>query len=216
MNANPDLIRSSIEQHIEQHIGAIKGVFGNAPEGADDLRVTQVPPSETRPVHTLITVGMSRRAMQVPKPDAPAHMELMMTLPRTWRFDEKACEDEQWFWPVRLLQNLAAGAHREGGWLGWGHLIPNGNPPQPYARTTRQCAALIVPSLLVPTRFYELQLPEKTIVFYAVVPIYKEEYDLGRESGTDALFTRLIDRDFTDVVEPNRRNVARKRFWVFG
>lgn len=211
-----DSVHKLVEEHIERHVGAIENVYTSADAGGGlTLRVAHVPPSEVRPVHTLVTSGMSQRAMSVSNPDAPAHLELMMTLPRTWQLGAEIPQDEQWSWPIRLLQGLARRAHTEGGWLGWGHMIPNGDPPKTYARTTKQCAALIVPSLLVPTPFYELAMPDKTIAFYAVVPIYEEEYELGRTSGTDALFTRLIDRDFNDVVEPNRRNAARKRFWFF-
>src|SRR5690606_36675277 len=111
-------------------------------------------------VHTLITSGVSLRAMNVTKPDAPAHLELMMTLPREWQFGPEVSKEERWSWPVHLLKSLARRAHEEDGWLGWGHLIPNGRGGHPYAETTKQCAALIVPSLLVPTEFYELETPE--------------------------------------------------------
>ena len=208
-------IPNDIEAHIEKHLGAIANVY-RSKEGSTDLYIGHVLPTDTRPVHTLVTCGMSRRAMSVPKPDMPAHMELMMTLPKEWKLGAELPREERWAWPVDLLTKLARRAHEEGGWLGWGDLIPNGNPPHPYAQSTKQCAALIVPSLLVPTAFYELATPQKTIVFYAVVPLYEEEYDLGRRSGTDALFTRLIDGDVNDVIDPNRRNVARKRFWLFG
>lgn len=215
MNSRDDSNRKQIEAHVQSHIGTIKNIYSSSDEGSSDLYIAQVPPSDSRPVHTLVTSGMSDRAMSVPKPEAPAYMELMMTLPREWQFGPDMPQEEQWSWPVHLLQALVRGAHTETGWLAWGHMIPNGEPPRPYAQTTKQCAALIVPSLLVPTDFYELKTSSKTIVFYAVVPIYREEYELGRTSGTDALFSRLIDGDVTDVVEPNRRNVARKRFWHF-
>jgi hypothetical protein len=216
MTSRDPSIQQDIRSHIEKHLGPVEHVYRSGAEGALDLSILHVPPIDSRPVHTLVTSGMSARPMSVTKPDAPAHLELMVTLPREWQLGPEPPEDERWAWPLQLLETLARGAHEEGGWLGWGHLIPNANAGLPYAQTTKQCAALIVPSLLVPTDFYELESSEKTIVFYAVVPLYKEEYELGRRQGTDALFTRLIDGDVTDVVEPNRRNVARKRFWLFG
>lgn len=216
MNSRDDSIPQDIRAHIETHLGPIDNVYRCKVEGGLELRIAHVPPLDSRPVHTLITSGMSVRPMNVTKPDVPAHIELMMTLPREWHLGSELPEDERWAWPVQLLQTLARGAHDRGSWLGWGHLVPNANAGQPYAQTTKQCAALIVPSLLVPTDFYELEMAEKTVVFYAVVPLYKEEYELGRRKGTNELFTRLIDGDITDVIEPNRRNVGRKRFWFFG
>jgi hypothetical protein len=209
-------IQYLVTEHIERHIGPVGNVYASAADDEPEVRIVHVPPSETRPVHTLITAGMSERPMKVSKHDAPTRLELMMTLPRTWQLGVEAPTEEQWAWPIELLRKLARRAHTPGGWLGWGHIVPNEEPPKPYARSTRQCAALIVPSLLVPTAFYELKTPaDASIVFYAVVPIYNEEYELGRTAGTDALFRRLIDRDFNDVVDPGRRNAAKKRFWFF-
>jgi|HigsolmetaAR201D_1030396.scaffolds.fasta_scaffold03560_5 hypothetical protein len=214
MSASETATRKSIESHIEQHIGPIEHVYRSS-AASSDIAIAHVAPSDTRPVHTLITLGLSDRAMSVPRADMPARMEIMMTLPREWRIAPEVTE-ERWTWPQALLSSIASRAHTQDGWLAWGHLIPNGEPPAPYASSTRQCAALIVPSLLVPTDFYELRSERGTIVFYAVVPLYREELELARTNGTDALFTRLIDRDVNDVVDPARRNVARKRFWLFG
>src|SRR5690606_24607244 len=216
MASSVQTLRRTIEAHIERHLGTIKNVFREDAQDANETRIVHVAPSDTRPVHTLVTCGMSARAMRVPKADQPAHVELMMTLPREWQLEGEQAQDERWSWPLRLLRQLAKRAHEDGGWVGWGHMIPNGAPPTPYARTTSLSVALIVPSLLVPTPFYELKTAAKSIVFYAVVPLYKEEYELGRTSGTDTLFTRLIDGNVNALVEPRRRNVARRRCWLFG
>lgn len=205
-----------IRSHIERHLGPIHQVFNQWQDATLPISVQHVAPADTRPVHTLITLGMSAQAMSVPPDqDAPAFLELMMTLPRTWKLDEEATTRDQWSWPIRLLQSLANGAHRGGSWLGWGDIVPNGEPPVPYAKTTKQCAALIVPSLLVPTEFYELATPTKTIAFFAAVPIYQEEWELSRNEGKQALIERIVDQDVNDVVDPKRKNVARKRFGFF-
>lgn len=205
-----------IRSHIERHLGPIHQVFNQWQDEALPISVQHVAPADSRPVHTLITLGMSGRAMSVPaQQDAPAYLELMMTLPNTWKLDEESSKREEWSWPIRLLQSLAHGPHASGGWLAWGQIVPNGEPPKPYAGTTKLCAALIVPSLLVPTDFYQLTTPTKTIAFYAVVPIYAEEWALSRKSGTQALLERIVDQDVNDVIDPKRKNVAKKRFGLF-
>lgn len=210
------LSTDEIRAHIERHLGPIHQVFNLWQDESLPISVQHVAPDETRPVHTLITLGMSARAMSVPaQQDAPAYLELMMTLPRTWQLDEESAKRDEWSWPIRLLQSLAQRPHASGSWLGWGQIVPNGEPAKPYADTTKLCAALIVPSLLVPTDFYQLTTPAKTIEFYAVVPIYAEEWALGRKSGTQALLERIIDQDINDVIDPKRKNVAKKRFGLF-
>lgn len=206
----------AIRAHIEQYIGEIHQTFGDEPSGGLPIEVHHVAPALTRPVHTVITAGMSAREMNVPeRVDAPRFLELMVTLPEYWKLDTQAIRNEEWSWPLRLLRTLARRPHETDSWVGWGQAIPNGDPPRPYASTTKLCGALSVPSLLVPTAFYELIAEHKRTAFYAVVPLYKEELELCEKNGTKGLLARIVDRDLNDVVDPKRRNVAKKRFGLF-
>lgn len=203
-----------IRSHIERHIGPIHQVFNDFEDGTFPVSVQHVQPTETRPVHTLITMGMSASAMSVPpQSQSPRFLELMITLPRDWKLQTEFVGKEEWAWPIRLLQTLARRASSSDAWIGWGDLIPNGHPPKPYAASTQQCVAFVVPSLLVPTEFYELNVAGKSIAFFAVVPLYKEEWQLGVKQGTKKLIERMVDRDVNDVVDPKRKNVARWRLW---
>ena len=211
-------LRAPIVAHIERHIGPIKQVFGAASAGGDDspIEVLHVAATPERPVHTLITSGMSDRPMAVPQgTDSPRYLELMMTLPRQWQLDAHAPRDAKWYWPIGQLLQIATIPGQSGAWLGWGHTVPNGDPPQPLAPGTKLCAAILVPSLLVPTAFYELALADRSIAFYSVVPLYREELALKEREGMKALFEKLLDRDIRDLVDPKRRNVATKRFGLF-
>jgi hypothetical protein len=213
--------REAIEAHVEKHLGKIENVFrevvadGTATEPVH-IDVLHVPPNETRPLHTLVTTGMSDRAMAVPNgTNSPRYLELMMSLPRSWRFDKESQDDPRWSWPVRQLKVLARMPHINKTWLGWGHTVPNDEPPTPLAPNTKLCGAIIVPSLLVPEAFFELKIAAHTITFFSVVPLYKEEMQLKVAQGADALFGKLIDAGIKDLVDPGRRNVAKKRFGLF-
>jgi hypothetical protein len=213
--------RSSIVAHVERHLGPVKQVFGDAsiatgPTDELPVDVLHVAATVERPVHTLVTCGMSDHAMAVPEgTDSPRYLELMMTLPREWQLDVHAPRDEAWYWPIRQLQHLSGLPHKSNSWLGWGHTIPNGDPPRPLAPNTRLCGAILVPSLLVPTQFYELILADRAVAFYSVVPLYQEELALKERDGMAALFEKLLDRGIRDLVDPKRRNVATKRFGLF-
>jgi hypothetical protein len=210
------LLADEIRSHVEQHIGPVHQILDGDPAEAAPVRIMYVAPHEMRPVHTLITLGISAQAMSVPsEKEAPRFIELMANLPKQWQFDPESLKQDRWAWPLRLLTSLAQRAHTKGEWLAWGQTIPNGEPPQPYARTTKQCATLIVPSLLVPTAFYQLVTPTRAIEFYGVVPLYREEWQFGRDQGVESLMNLLIDRDVNDVVEPKRRNATKKRFVFF-
>jgi hypothetical protein len=204
-----------LRAHVERHIGHIDRIVCSA-RAADPAKVEvhHVAPIDSRPYHTLITVGMSSALMAVPPgTDAPRRIELMMTLPEQWNLD--VAPDAQSLWPARLLQSLSRVPREHHSWLGWGHTVPNGDPPQPLATDTQLCAVIIAPSLLVPLAFYELNLHGERVAFYSAIPLYKEELELQQRQGMAALLARLLQKDINDVVDPRRRNVAKKRFGLF-
>lgn len=210
-----DARSQQIRSHVERHIGRIDDVFpGDSGHGTAD--VLYVRPVNSRPYHTLVTAGMSAVAMNVP-PDvsAPRRIELMMTLPERWKLGSDI-SDERTHWPTRLLHSLSRWPREHEGWLGWGHTVPNGDPPQPLAPRTSLCGVIIAPSLLVPVAFYEADIEGERVAFYSAIPLYREELELQARQGMAALLERLLHKDINDVVDPKRANVAkRKRFGLF-
>lgn len=154
--------------------------------------------------------------MRVPaEVDAPRYLELMMTLPEHWKIDRESRENPEWDWPIRQLQSLARFPREHRTWLGWGHTIPNGDPPQAFAPNTQLCGVIIAPSLLVPVAFYELNTGDQRIGFFSAIPLYRQEMELKAKDGMEALLTRLVEYDINDVVEIKRRNVAKRFFGLF-
>jgi hypothetical protein len=204
-----------IRSHVERYIGRIERVFPGDPASAT-ADVLHVQPLDSRPYHTLITAGMSSVAMPVPpEVNAPHRLELMITLPEGWK-PEGSVADDLAHWPTRLLQSLSRVPREPGRWLGWGHTIRNGEPPQPYASNTQLCGVIIAPSLMVPVGFYELNVDGERVAFYAAIPLYREELDLKQSKGMEVLLGKLLEKDINDIVYLKRRNVAKKkRFGLF-
>jgi hypothetical protein len=209
-----DAWSQQIRSHVERHIGRIDRVFpGDAIHETAD--VLYVKPINSRPYHTLVTLGMSSVAMPVPSDaTAPRRIELMMTLPEAWKLSGDA-NSEPAHWPTRQLQTLSRWPREHEGWLGWGHTVPNGDPPQPLAPRTALCGVIVAPSLLVPVSFYELDIDGERVAFYSVIPLYREELELQAREGMAALLERLLHNDINDVVDIKRRNVAKKKRFGF-
>ena len=205
-----DAWSQQIRSHVERHIGRIDRLFAGDPSvGTAD--VLHVQPVNSRPYHTLVTAGMSTTEMPVPQdPNAPRRLELMMTLPEGWNPN-----DETSHWPIRLLQSLSKLPREREGWLGWGHTVPNGDPPQPLAPHTELCGVIIAPSLLVPVAFYELAIDGERVAFYSAIPLYREELELHAREGMAELLGRLLHKDINDVVYLKRKNVAKKKRFGF-
>lgn len=202
-------IRPQIQAHVEQHLGPVTRTFR---EG--DIDILCVDAAFDRPVHMLITAGMSDVAMNASRKDAPSRIELMMTLPEQWKL-AGLHPSEPRYWPVRLLAELVALPQKTGRALAWGDTVPNGDPPAPYTRDSKLCGIIVAPSLLVPKEFYALDIADRHIEFYAAIPLYREELEARADQGMEFLLTRLLEHRVSDLVDIKRRNVMKKRFGLF-
>src|SRR5690606_33353617 len=115
-----------ISNHIERYLGPVSSVFHELVSDTIHIDVHMVLPNEGCEDVRLVTSGMSDLPMSVPE-DAgcPGFAELMVTLPAGWKLDQASFQDENWYWPVRLLKSLARLPHKHATWLGFGHTVPN-------------------------------------------------------------------------------------------
>jgi hypothetical protein len=214
-----DITIAAISEHIERHLGPVSGVYHELLSDKVHLDVHIVPPSADFPFFTLVTSGMSDLPMTVPPEasadDAPPYAELCILLPSTWNIPADpaevaaAFEDEHVYWPIRWLKMLARFPHEYGTWLGFGHTLPNGEDAEPFADNTALGCMLLLTALSLPEEFQTLVVsPEKTVQFYTLYPIYREEMDLKMAQGVDALIDRFEVYDTGDVLDLTRTNTA--------
>lgn len=206
-----------ISAHIETHLGKVDSVFHEIVSDTVHIDVHIVKPEESFPYVRLVTSGMSDLPMTIPEDaDVPRFAELMVTLPPTWALDQESFKDERWYWPVRLLKELARFPHKYRTWFGFGHSVPNGDPPEPYAANTKLCGALILPSVTVPDEFHTLRIDEtKQITFYSIVPLCADEMEFKLREGLDKLLDEFDASQLRDIIDPQRRSVLKKRFGTF-
>lgn len=210
---------TAISSHIERHLGPVSGVYHEILSDKVHLDVHIVPPSADFPFYTLVTSGMSDRPMAVPPgapaDEAPPYAELCILLPSTWNIPQdsakvaEAFQDENVYWPIRWLKMLARLPHEYGTWLGFGHTIPNGEDAAPFSDETELGCMLLLTALSLPEEFQTLTIsPEKTVQFYTLYPIYREEMNLKMEQGADALIDRFEEYNIGDVLDLTRPNTA--------
>lgn len=219
----PDMSGSDMEAitaHIERHLGEIQTVWHEMLSDRVHVDVHHIPPRPERNFHTLVTTGMSDLPMNAPAQASDRkYAELMIALPPEWPMGQagQALTDEPHFWPVHALKFLARFPHLYNSWLWNGHTIPNGDPPEPIAADTRLCCMALLTPLRVPDAFRELRIsPEKTVHFWALVPLYREEMELKLKRGMDEV-TDLLDRNGIDeLLNTRRKNVCKRSLWPFG
>jgi hypothetical protein len=207
----------AIADHIEKHIGPVDKVFHELISDLVHIDIHIVAPTKERNFYTLVTSGMSDKAMNAP--DAQWQFaELMMCLPSGWPLEQNALDNEDNYWPIRWLKMMARLPHEYETWLGFGHTVPNGDPPAPFAANTEFCCMLVLPPpIYTPKEFHRLETENgKIINFYALIPLYKEEMNLKMRQGTEALFDGFDKHGVSEVVNLSRNNIARKGRWFFG
>lgn len=213
-----DLLIKKLEDHYLQYLGNAESVFHEILSTIVHVDVHWIKPSPSRPFNTLVTMGMSYLPMTVPAGcEALEYAELVAVLPASWPLSSDALEDENNYWPLRLLKMLARFPHEYSTWLGWGHSIPNGDPAKPYAGNTKFCGVVLLPAVTIDPEFTQLKVAEdKTINFYSLVPVYKEEMLYKLRHGADALASKFDEHGLTEEISVARKNVCKRSFWPFG
>ncbi|MGD0612349.1 MAG: suppressor of fused domain protein [Anaerolineales bacterium] len=200
-----------IEAHIKEHIPGEGTVSHEIITSQVHIDVHIRMPTPYRQFITLVTCGMSSRPMNAPYDFQKFKFaELLICLPPDWDLSEGVFNDEQKYWPIKCLRNLALRPHANDSWLWTDHIVPNGEPPKPYASDTKLCGALISKPTLFRQDFVFLRLDDNRIVhFLSVVPLYKEEMMVMRRRGQEALREMLDAARVNELMNIHRRNTVK-------
>jgi hypothetical protein len=201
---NPDVV-TAIEGHIARYFGAAETVWHELASDLVHIDVHVTPPSLDRPRYTLVTSGMSDLPMKVPPAIDTPYAELMMALPPDWPLTAEAFRDEAAYWPVRLLKTIARLPHAFDTWIGPGHSIPNGDPPEPYAPGVPFTGVLVAPVLRCePAARTIVTSKGRRISLLALIPVHQAEMNLKLASGTAALYDAFDRAEVSEVLDPTR------------
>lgn len=195
----------AIQDHVRGCIGGEPTVLHEIASEGLHIDVLAFPPTPTRNFSVLCTMGMSAEEMTTPKDwEWPRRIELVMALPADWPLDkllsgdhrdEPEGDQERWYWPVRLLKNLARLPQSFRTMLWWGHTIPNGDPPEAFADGTRFCCAVVLfpealgdgLATLEMTGGSLLNKTRKRVAFLGVAPLFPEEVERKLREGMEPI-----------------------------
>jgi hypothetical protein len=138
------------------------------------------------------------------------YAELMLVLPPTWpKYGEPEFEQEENYWPFRLLKMLARLPHEYGARLWEGDTVPNGDPPMRYARNTKLCGALIGPMVHPDHEGAEVfEHDGKEVRLFAVWPLHADEMRVKLDDGLDRLLNLMDEARLLEIVDPDRPSVV--------
>jgi len=208
----------AISAHIAKHIGAADLVYHEIVSDLVHIDLHVVKPTPKRNFYTIVTSGMSDRPMQVP-PGCEAYRwaELLICLPPQWPINEskESLNDENNYWPLRWLKILARMPHEYKTWLGPGHTVPNGDPPKSFAKGTKMCVCMLAPLLVCSYELRVLRLPDREILFYAILPLYQEELEFKQRKGANDLLLLFDKANINELLDVRRKNVCKRWFGIF-
>ena len=194
---------SAVEEHIKRTFGEFDHVFHELVSPDIHVDICIVPPSEKRHYYTLVTMGMGAHRMNVPEELAEYRLEraeLAIALPSDWKLDEESMKDDQWYWPFRLLKDLARLPIANDTWLGFGHTMDN---QEVFAKNTELCGAILVSLQNNDEAGNVCILPGgEEVNFYQVIPLYRDELEYKLEHDAEALLVKMADVSF--VVQTDR------------
>lgn len=153
-----------------------------------------------RQFHQLVTGGMSDLPLALPRgaEGLPKRVEL------TFYCAEP--RDEY----IATLRWLAHFPHTYKTWVGYGHTIPNGNPPAPFWGSASLDTILLIPPIIRSdqTIAEDLQLAGDPVSLLWTVPLSTAECNLKLQKGLDALLDLFTERQHPFVFDPARSSYA--------
>jgi hypothetical protein len=162
-------------------------VFGPGPGGRDFF--------------TLVTGGMSDLPMHLP-PDAPARVPTRLELILYAREPKPEY--------IEGLRTTARFPHDYQTCLGWGHTIPNGQPPSPIFQGSKLTGILLVQSPLSPDRNLseKLILEDEPVEILWLVPLTTAELVFKRDHGTEKLLDLFDQVQHPFILDEKRDSYA--------
>ncbi len=195
----------AIEGHIQQYFGNFETVFHELSSPDIHVDICVVPPSEEHDYYTLVTMGMGAHRMNVPEELAEYKLEraeLAIALPKDWKLKYEDMKNERWYWPIRLLKDLARLPIDSDTWLGFGHTM---DQQEDFAENTKLCAAILTGPQGTEDGSEVCILPSgEEVNFYQVIPLYRDEMEYKLAHDADALLDKMEGISF--VVKPNRQD----------
>lgn len=109
---------------------------------------------------------------------------------------------------IETLRWLAHFPHDYKTWVGDGHTIPNGNPPEPFWGSEILDSMLLMPPIVNKDRTLpqELTVGGDPVDLLWVVPLSQKECDLKLAKGVNAIYDLFQKNRHPHVFDPDRKS----------
>lgn len=185
-----------VSKFISKKFGNYDMVMSEQKSEGPRIDIAIIEPTKKRNYYTLCTIGLGAYMMNIDEETSPlAHerIELLIYLPPDWPVSPESFNDENYYWPVRLLKSTARIPFYEDSFLTFGHTVSN-SEEETYAANTDKAGAILLSPFPDPLEPVTYQLSsDKEIEFLQVFPVTQDEMSFRKTFGADALIARLED-----------------------
>lgn len=160
----------------------------------------------------LLTSGLSTVAMPLPKdhpdPDSYQFAELMLLLPKEWRFSRRVPTNLSSDWPLLLMQYLTRVPFSETACLGIGDVIHDGQIDGLLDQNTPFKGCLLLPPVTTSVHFNRIYPGGSPINIYSLMLLFEEEMKFIQKEGFLAFKEQLVNKGLSEVLDVDRGAIA--------
>lgn len=206
---------NKVSAYIEQQYGEYENVMHEIVSPDIHCDIVIVEPTEDQPYYKLITMGAGAYQMNVPKSlkgEVYDRAEYVIFLPKDWDLES---DDEEFYWPIRMLKTIARLPIYLENWLGSGHTAQY-EDHVPFSETAGYNSCVLLPSIGMEKQYVKplkLGFWSKKIAFYQIFPLYQEELDFKLAHSLDELLDKMdMGDNYTDenlIIDIHRKNCCK-------
>jgi hypothetical protein len=213
-----DRLRDVLQLHLLRHLGEPQSAFhdeagwsGNSREPGPPIDILIVPPEGERRFAYVVSCGCAIDPVTADPTVGRAERRVEFVLAAPQRGDDKA-DRNMLNLAANLVRQFAKLVHVQPVRMAAGETVAFAAEPQAVFEGSLQVAfAFLEPRLPSPGFEYMRLDGTETVHFLAPAPIYREELDLSRDQGPEALATALTAGGVTEMLDFSRASVVQPR-----
>jgi hypothetical protein len=179
----------------------------------DEERFLILDLSKSKGVNIIITSSFHTYQMPVPeKLQGFEYGQLYFCVPEYWDIMNRENSDYHWLfeWLIRIKNYTINNTT----WLGDGHTYNCTKHSEQLSNTLKQNHLFISNPVFLEDELAPIQVEEKTIHFWALIPLFGDEMDYKQGKGTVKLKKKFLIKGVTEKLDEFRQSCLKNR-WLF-
>lgn len=192
--------------HLEEYLGEFEGIYKQVVPTEPPIDIMYFIGDQ---YHALVTNGMRTTPMVMPAElNEYSRAELMMFIDPSMNMSGSDLYSEENEWLIKLLTDLALYPRDTNSYLGWGHIVGNGEYLEAYDESVDYCGALIYPPMdQKDVNFYRYMEKGESTYIYNVMPLYAEELKFIQGHSGDQFINLMSEMGVKQSIKRHRINI---------